>query len=501
MSSGNQTKPLAPGLMLERAKELLESGELDRAYIEALEKDTENALEHDNRCAEDGYYWLTTFVYTFDEHAVGADQIKRFPDAVQPETGARPFEILWCLLKTESQLICIKSRQILQSWLHAAEKLHTALYGGPAVRIPLQSETQELANALLERVAFMYEMLPAWMQKIHPLLSPITTTKIHLQPPHGMAGPGSKIIAIPQGGNKLRSFTNSEVFMDEGAFQPECRDAIKGCKPTISGGGRLHVVTTPNGKEVCYELFTDQPKTVRPKNRGKLITEEEPAKGMLVRRNRNGWCAVRLHYSMVPWRDPDTKEGAAWVEDEKGSTPAADWEQEYEISFEIYDGTPVYGADFKPGFHSAPKIKFREHLPVIRGWDYGYRHPYALIGQKTQAGQLLCIYELLGRDIPIQVFSDVVLWVCGQNLSVGPTKTPDFMKDVSEWRKQQDSIARSTHDERLQQVRRYVDQQHIEGINCFDDLARFNEVSYSKFVDYDDPAGSQHTQMSEFTAR
>ncbi|MCP3885076.1 MAG: hypothetical protein GY700_06310, partial [Propionibacteriaceae bacterium] len=46
-----------------------------------------------------------------------------------------------------------------------------------------------------------------------------------------------------------------------------------------------------------------------------------------------------------------------------------------------------------------------------------------------------------------------------------------------------------------------VDQQHIEGINCFDDLARFNEVSYSKFVDYDDPAGSQHTQMSEFTAR
>jgi len=489
-----------PGTLTAAAKGFLSQREREALYRAALAEQTTQAKDLDEQCRLDGYFWLTKFVYTFDEHAVGIDQIRRFPDVVQPG-GARPFQIIWNLLKTVKLLMCIKSRQIMQTWLHAAETLHTALYGGAAVRLPIQSEDQELANALLERVAFMYTLLPPWMKQIHPLSKPITATRICIAAPAGSAGFGAIIKAIPQGANKVRSLTNTKILADEAAFQPEFRAAVKGARPTISGGGRLHAVTTPNAKEYCYELFVDMPSTVAPRNVAKPIREERPAKGIRVRYNRNGWVALELHYSMVPWRDPDTVEGAAWVEEEQGSTPINDWEQEYEISFETYDGVPVYGMDFKPGFHSTNEILFRTDLPTLRSWDYGYRRPYVLFAQENRAGQLFCIYEMLGKDIPIQVFADIVLWVSGKPLSIGPLHQPDYVRDLRDWREEQEAQARNTHDQRMDKVVEYLNGRKIEGIASFDALPRFTEIGRGRFLDYDDPAGSQHNQMSEYTAR
>ena len=488
------------GVLVEAARGALSSREREEAYLKALEEEIKIADELDARCREDGYFWLVNYVYTFDEHSVFDDQIKLFPD-VRQQDGKQPFKIIWDVLKTSPRIICIKSRQIMQTWIHGAETLHTALYGGSAVRLPVQSETQELANALLERIVFMYSMLPVWMKERHPLRERPTASKLKIAPPKGMKGPGSLIVAVPQGAHKLRSFTNTKVFMDEGAFQPECRDAIRGSRPTITGGGRLHIVTTVNGQEVCYELFTDQPATVPRNKLGTRLIEEHPCKGVWVRRNRNGWTALELDYCMLPWRDPDTPEGKAWEEEEKGSMPASDWEREYKRSFDTYDGTPVYGSEFKPGIHSQEKIEFRDDWPVFRGWDYGYTRPACLIGQITSSGQIRCVYELLGKNVPIQVFADIVLWVTGQNLSRGPGVSPDFVRDDDAWLKRQQEKARDIHDRRLQKIIEAVDNRCIEGVSRFEDLPRFTQLASAKFLDYDDPAGKQHNALSEKTAR
>ncbi len=499
----NSTPPInafpPEGLLAEAAEEALTSRQREEAYLEALKKEQEIADELDARCRVDGYFWLTNYVYTFDEHAGYDDQVKLFPDVIQKD-GSQPFRIIWDVLKNTPRVICIKSRQIMQTWIHGAETLHTALYGGGAVRLPVQSETQELANALLERIVFMYSMLPPWMKDRHPLREKPTASKMKIAPPKGVRGPGSLVIAVPQGAHKLRSYTNTKVFMDEGAFQPECRDAIRGSRPTIAGGGRLHIVTTVNGKEICYELFTDQPSTVPRDKLRQGIKEEHPCKGVWIRTNRNGWTALELDYSMLPWRDPETPEGKAWETEEKGSMPSADWEREYGRSFDTYDGTPVYGTDFKSGFHSAPSLVFREDWPVFRSWDYGYNRPACIIGQITSSGQLRCVHELLGHKISIQVFADIVKYVCGQSLVIGKIAPPDFVRDVREWRRQQESQARDTHDRRLQEVINAVNSRKIEGVNSFEDLPRFNTIAYSRYYDYGDPSGTQHGQLSEMTA-
>lgn len=58
----------------------------------------------------------------------------------------------------------------------------------------------------------------------------------------------------------------------------------------------------------------------------------EITKGLSVRRKANGIPVLRLHYSAIPTRDPDTPEGANWYHQQKGDYPSAgDWDREQEI--------------------------------------------------------------------------------------------------------------------------------------------------------------------------
>lgn len=100
-------------------------------------------------------------------------------------------------------------------------------------------------------------------------------------------------------------------------------------------------------------------------------TPQPLQEGIKVWRTASGIACMRVHYSAEPnWRDP------LWLEQVsqgyKGGRTGRAWKREMEIDFTSWAGDPVYS------LFSTASIGTPAHqpaLPLLRGWDFGYRHP------------------------------------------------------------------------------------------------------------------------------
>lgn len=67
-------------------------------------------------------------------------------------------------------------------------------------------------------------------------------------------------------------------------------------------------------------------------------------KGITVRRKNNGLTVMRIHYSAIPERDPDTEQGWKWRKSEKPKySSQARWKKEQEIDPDATGGEAVFG--------------------------------------------------------------------------------------------------------------------------------------------------------------
>ena len=69
---------------------------------------------------------------------------------------------------------------------------------------------------------------------------------------------GSRLQAIPQGGDIIRMHTASGIYADEFAFQEQAEDAFTAARPTVQGGGRFTGVSTPKYKNFWWRLVYDK---------------------------------------------------------------------------------------------------------------------------------------------------------------------------------------------------------------------------------------------------
>ncbi len=70
-------------------------------------------------------------------------------------------------------------------------------------------------------------------------------------------------------------------------------------------------------------------------------------------------------------------------------------------------GTRVFGK-FTPSLHLG-EFKFNPYLAILRGWDFGFRHPAVMFAQETDMGRIIFLREILGDEIYIDDFSDYVI--------------------------------------------------------------------------------------------
>lgn len=78
-----------------------------------------------------------------------------------------------------------------------------------------------------------------------------------------------------------------------------------------------------------------------------------------------------------------------------------------EIGIEV-SGKAVYGNAFDPAVHVA-EIAEDPALPIMRGWDFGYRAPAVVWTQFTRSGRLLVLRELVPGDLSTDALIDQAL--------------------------------------------------------------------------------------------
>ena len=85
-------------------------------------------------------------------------------------------------------------------------------------------------------------------------------------------------------------------------------------------------------------------------------------------------------------------------------------------------GMPVYGAQMgKNNSHVDAEIRYNPFKPLLRGWDFGYRHPACVFVQEDDKGCLNVLGEMMGENETADQFSNRVLTHCQENFQNPPT--------------------------------------------------------------------------------
>ena len=113
-------------------------------------------------------------------------------------------------------------------------------------------------------------------------------------------------------------------------------------------------------------------------------TRIEVARGVHVRRKKNGLTVMSLHYSAVPERDPTTEEGRKWYEREhRKYSSESRWKKEQEIDANATGGENVFGkmlADYWDQIViTDPKWYPDGRYDVVGGFDHGAANATCLL--------------------------------------------------------------------------------------------------------------------------
>lgn len=213
-------------------------------------------------------------VYTKDEHNAEVPE-QPFPDLpylrclfdcllvsgrfVSPENAeyARAWGIPLAHLRqqaTTGTLFVEKSRQILASWLCCAYLLWRAKFHAHQLIIVQSKKEEDAAKFVFvkepqqARISYIESRLPDWLQDglFHrpggtpPGMHRFLKSSVIHRADYGNLyfQNGSRIWAVPQGGDVIRSNTPSTLFSDEAAFQPDFGLAYQAALPALRGGGQ-----------------------------------------------------------------------------------------------------------------------------------------------------------------------------------------------------------------------------------------------------------------------
>ena len=190
------------------------------------------------RCDRDPWYFLTTYCRTLDEHDL-EHPFKLIP----PKEYLKTIVDIW--LK-EYLLIVAKSRQVMATWLFTGLNVWIALK--PGRKVLFLSKKEADADAIKDRAEVLLEGLPEFLKpKYSPSYCRINFPELR-----------SEIKAMSSEPNAVRMYTASSVFADEFAFMDKPRDVLTALRPCVVGGGRITILSTPNGRNFFYELVYDK---------------------------------------------------------------------------------------------------------------------------------------------------------------------------------------------------------------------------------------------------
>ncbi|NWJ94565.1 MAG: hypothetical protein HXX20_02185 [Chloroflexi bacterium] len=264
-----------------------------------------------------------------------------------------PYEYQAKFLQDVSLLrLILKSRQTGISQISALEALHDALYNTRYV-VLFVSKDKDAAVNLLAYVKTAFD-------EGCPRPDGLKVTKYN----EGEIrfNNGSKIKSVAATKNTGRSFAASAVYMDEAAFPQWAERIYQAIKPTVSTGGKITILSTPDGRCNLFYLLWE----------GGIGT---------------GYSRHQIHWSSCPsYYKPEERaagippEECVWYKANRPDYTEQVWASEYDCDF-VQSGLPVFkDSDVELVFKS--ELDFEEALPggeYYTFWDIG-RHRDATVG-------------------------------------------------------------------------------------------------------------------------
>jgi len=364
-------------------------------------------LETYKRIVADPWEFLRLCVVTIDQ-VDKVNPIKAFP------AHLKYLELYTRVWQRSSKIVVPKSRRMFMSWVNIALHLWDTMFHEARLNA-IVSKKEDDANELIDRAFLIYQNIP---ENVIPreVLPKAVKTFNNLQFPEIK----SALQGFPQGADQLRQYTFSSIFADEMAFWEHAQKMYASSYPTLEGGGRFTGVSSPGPgffkRLVFDQLDTGDDDVIIPPNR------HYPMKGVEVWENpKNKFTVFQLHYSANP-----AKRDAGYRENIKSSMPIRQYNQEYELIWDSFEGKPVY-ADWNEQIHCGDNLGPELGLPLLRGWDFGLT-PACVIGQ-LQGNQLVILKEYIGNR-GIDIFSRQVLERCAIDFPGWQDQGKDWMNFV-----------------------------------------------------------------------
>lgn len=256
---------------------------------------------------------------------------------VLPTEGKRPFKPYLYqarLLEDRSpRRLILKARQTGISNAVAIEALHKAITRPDSTEL-FVSRNQDAAGVLIRYVQHTLNGL-----KNPPKLVNENQSRLGFEN-------GSQIISLPATPSTGRSLAATDVYLDEFAFTQYDALIYESIVGTISTGGSLTILSTPNGRNnLFFRLWS----------------------GL----EGGAWSRHSIHWSDCPRYD------AAWGERTKASMTRQSFAQEYDLDF-VASGDAVFDPDdlarCKDGWNPDPDGCTR----FVHVWDIGRRRDHTV---------------------------------------------------------------------------------------------------------------------------
>lgn len=348
-----------------------------------------NEFENYMRYKNDPWAFLIECCYTKDGND-RATPVKTLPD--------KDYLRLYCYTWQRYPLVAVpKSRRMTISWVTIGLYVWDTMFNR-ARHNAFVSKKEEDADVLVKKAQFMVDNIPR--DKIPEELIPKYRSKFNLLDFYEIE---SKIQGFPQGADQLRQFTLTGIFGDESAFWEQAQLFYAASLPTIDGGGRMTLVSSPAPgffKKLVFDAL-DIP-GVDVDTAEHVPDSKKPMQGVRFWLNKkNRFAVLELHYEADP-----TKRHPEYKQSIKDSMPYKEYMQEYELSWDIFAGQPVY-PEFKRALHvleqePEPSIG----LPMLIGFDFGLT-PAAIIGQ-YECGVLRIHKEIIELNMGAKRFAPMV---------------------------------------------------------------------------------------------
>ena len=169
--------------------------------------------------------WLRHHTETKDPHwreAGATSPYRSFPDKPY-------FRPIIKVLQREQVVFCAKSRDLMLSWLFVGFFTHDCMTN-PGVEVLFQSQTEEKAAELVDYAKCLYDRQDDDLKGQYPLVQPLAKqSRLELN-----FTEGNRIVGIPHGADKIRSYHPTALFIDEAAFIPDVGqsfdEAIAACQ-------------------------------------------------------------------------------------------------------------------------------------------------------------------------------------------------------------------------------------------------------------------------------